>query len=104
MPGSNSKDCLRTQVGKRIIGVLFDALPLGRVDLRAGNKTFVFEDGTGFTFTSKGAFWEESASEVGRALAAKMAELDEHKRTMESVLELAGVHPTPSGDVTNEVR
>lgn len=90
MSASNTKDCVRDQIGKRIVGVLFDALPLSDRRLAAGNKTFVFEDGSGFTFSSSGSFWEERADDIKRAVNRQRERLEANQRDLQDVLDLAG--------------
>lgn len=87
---ANTQNCVRAIVGKKIVGVMFDALPVQRRDLASGNKTLVFDDGSGFTFTSGGAFWLENADDVARAVALKRDELEAVQRDIQDVLDLAG--------------
>jgi hypothetical protein len=90
LSASNTKDCVRDLVGKRIVGVLFDALPVNRSDLASGNKTLVFDDGSGFTFNSIGSFWAETAAELERAITQKKSELSALEQDIRDVLALAG--------------
>jgi len=90
MPASNTKDCFREFVGKRIKGVLFDALPWSRLDLAAGTKTLVFEDGRGLTVASNGSFWIDSADDVKIAIDRVKRELKANQRDVKDVLKLAG--------------
>jgi len=90
MPASNTKDCFRECVGKKIKGVLFDALPVGDRHIAIGTKTLVFDDGSGLTITSGGAFWIESATEIGRAIEIKRSELEDNRRDIQDVLVAAG--------------
>ena len=90
MAASNTRECFSECVGRRIIGVLFHALPVGRRDLAAGTKTLVFDDGTGLTFTGNGAYWQEPADEIARAVAERRRALDAAKNEIADVLALAG--------------
>lgn len=90
MAASNTKDCFKEVIGKSVIGVLFDALPVGRHDLAQGTKTLVFDDGTGLTISSNGSFWRENAEDVKRAIDIKGQELAATKDCIEAVLALAG--------------
>jgi hypothetical protein len=91
MSAANTKECVRELVGREIIGVLFDALPTSDRSLASGNKTLVFKDGSGFTFSNNGSFWKETADDIRRAVARKEAELVALERDIRDVLELAGV-------------
>jgi hypothetical protein len=91
MSASNTKECVRELVGRRIVGVLFNALPLNDRSLASGNKTLVFEDGTGFTFSSNGSYWQESAENVRRAVVVEERELLAVQEDLRGVLDLAGV-------------
>lgn len=87
---SNTKDCFRAVVGHTIKGVLFDAMPPNRHDLRQGNKTLVFEDGTGLTISSGGSYWLESKEDVDRACRLKAKELANLQRETVDMLNAAG--------------
>jgi len=91
MGTANTQDCIRDLIGRTIVGVLFNALPTTRRDLASGNKTFVFEDGTGFTFSSKGTFWSETATDIARAVNTKHSELRLVEKDIRDVLVVAGV-------------
>jgi len=90
MAASNTPDCFREFVGKRVKGVLFDALPLGRADLSAGTKTLVFEDGRGLTIAHNGGFWIDSPEHVERAVIILRKELEAAQRGLKDILALAG--------------
>lgn len=90
MAASNTKGCFRESVGKRIVGVLFNALPFGRHDLAQGCKTLVFEDGTGLTFADNGSFWQETKNDIQRAVDVQREELNCAKADIEDVLRVAG--------------
>jgi len=90
MAASNTPDAFRECVGKTIVGVLFDACPAHRADLKKGNKTFVFEDGTGFTVSSGGTFWQEPAEQISRAIDVIKHDLKTNERLLQDVLGAAG--------------
>lgn len=90
MAASNTRECFREIVGKKVKGMLFDALPLGRKDLSNGAKTIVFADGTGLTIAANGTFWPEHADEVSKAIKTTQRELESCRREIEGVLQLAG--------------
>lgn len=90
MPASNTKDCFRDVVGLTVAGVIFDALPVARPDLAAGNKTLVFADGTGLTISSNGSYWRENKPDVDRAIAQTRRKLAQTQTDLEDVLALAG--------------
>lgn len=90
MAASNTKDCFRECIGKKVVGVLFDALPLNRADLSGGNKTLLFDDGSALTIASNGSFWQESPTDVERAIEGKQSELAALSRDLRDVIELAG--------------
>ena len=89
MVASNTKDCFRECIGKRVRGVLFDALPAGRCDLSVGTKTLIFEDGSGLTISSKGTFWLENPEEIQRAVGSRRVELERTEREIAEVLAAA---------------
>lgn len=90
MPASNTRDCFSEFIGQKVVGCLFDALPVSRRDIASGTKTLVFEDGRGLTISSKGTFWIESKNEVDSAIRAKKQELAATQKEIAGVLELAG--------------
>lgn len=87
---SNTTECIESLIGHSVIGVLIGALPVGRADLARGTRTLVLDDGTGFTFTSNGSFWRETAEDIRRAVAVVERDLAATKRTLEGVRALAG--------------
>jgi hypothetical protein len=87
---ANTKDCFRECIGRTVVGVLFDALPVNRRDIAAGTKTLVLDDGRGLTIASNGSFWIDSAEEVARAIRSKRQQLAATQSELEGVLELAG--------------
>lgn len=91
MVASNTKDCFRECIGKTIRGFLFDALPAFRPDLAKGNKTLIFEDGTGLTISNTGAYWLDSAFDISRALAERKLQLDRNSQDIRDALLAAGV-------------
>lgn len=90
MTASNTKDCFRECVGKKVTGVLFGALPLGDRDIASRTKTLIFDDGTGLTISSNGSFWRETAKDVRHAVEWKRDELNATKGEIAEVLALAG--------------
>jgi hypothetical protein len=88
---SNSQDCFRVCIGRKVIGVLFDALPIGTRELRAGSKTLIFEDGYGLTISSHGTFWTESADNIRRAIRERESELAAASNEHREVLKLTGL-------------
>jgi hypothetical protein len=72
---SDTRDCFRACIGKRVTGVLFGLLPAMRSDLARGNKTLVFEDGSGLTISNDGSFWMDNPEEIERAVAHREAAL-----------------------------
>jgi hypothetical protein len=98
MVASNTKECFRECIGKRVIGVLFDAMPPGRTDIASGTKTLLFDDGSGLTISSKGTFWVERPVEVKRAIGEAHSKLCRNQRDLKDVLDAAGVLlPAPTG-------
>lgn len=91
MPASNTHELIRSLIGEKIVGVLFDALPVGRADLQQGTWTLIFEGGTGITVNSAGAFWGESADEITRAVRCAERELRNTEKQLRGVLDVAGV-------------
>jgi hypothetical protein len=87
---SNTRECFRTFIGQRLIGLLFNALPLGHRDLAAGTKTLVFEDGRGLTIGGNGSYWVDSADEIQRAVDERRQELNMTRGEIAEVLALAG--------------
>ncbi len=93
---ANTKGCFREFIAQRVVGVLFDALPLGDKGIAAGTKTLVFEDGRGLTITSHGTYWVDGAADIARAadrarLALRAAQID-----LAAVIDLAGLLPDAS--------
>lgn len=88
MAASNTIECMKSCVDKRIVGVIEG---LGDESSGYSNRTFVFEDGTGFTFNSNGAFWTEDADTVRNWLDGKLDELKSIGVTLQEILDLAGV-------------
>ena len=89
MVASNTKDCFRECVGKRIKGFLFDALPISDRSLSAGTKTLIFEDGSGLTISSNGSFWLEDAKEIARAVGYRRDELQKTQNELAEILAAA---------------
>lgn len=90
MPAANTRECFNEFIGQRLVGMLFDALPLNRPDLSSGNRSMVFEDGRALTLADNGSYWIDTADEVQRAIRAKQKQLDATAREIADVLKLAG--------------
>lgn len=98
MPESNTTELFESAVGKKIIGVLlnFSGAPQLAGD-QVGNRTYIFDDGSGLTFRSNGAFWGESRKSILGELRRRRSEAERlHKasallETIES-LEARSVH------------
>lgn len=93
MPASNTLDCFREFIGKKVIGLLHGALPVGRADLAAGTKTLVFEDGRGLTIASNGSYWIESAEDIARATDQMRRRLAALQKDTSELVKLAGALP-----------
>lgn len=91
MVASNTKECFRECVGKKVVGVLFNAMPPSRKDLANGTKTLLFDDGSGLTISSNGSYWLEHPEDVKRAIAAAHSDLCRNQRDLRDVLNAAGV-------------
>lgn len=87
LAASNTRDCFREVVGKRVKGVLFDECPSPS---SPGTKTLIFEDGTGLTIASSGAYWRESAATIKQAVEVKKKQLARLQQDIEDVLTAAG--------------
>lgn len=87
---ANTKACIQQFIGRKVIGVLFDALPVNHADLSKGTKTLVFDDGRGLTFSSKGSFWSDSPDDVRRAVRQVRDRLSATQHDLAGVLRLAG--------------
>lgn len=90
MAASNTRECFSECIGRKVVGVLFNALPTGWQDIANGTKTLVFDDGRGLTISSTGTFWQESADDINQAVRVQRAELEARKRELADVLALAG--------------
>ena len=90
---SNTKECVRACIGKRIVAVLIDAVPAHMPDLSRGVRTFVFDDGTGFSFSSKGSYWLDGVGSIRLAVKAKRAALEELSAALEETLRADGLLP-----------
>lgn len=86
---SNTHDCFREFVGQRLTGLLFNALPVNRMDIAGGTRSMIFEDGRALTMASNGSYWIDSAEEVQRAVARKQRELETIEREIREVLAVA---------------
>lgn len=87
---ANTRECFSACIGKTIVGVLFDALPVTNRSLATGNRTLIFEEGWGLTLSDNGSYWLESAEEIDRAVSLKRDELRQTQDELAGVLKLAG--------------
>lgn len=83
MAASNTQQCFQECVGLKVVGVIYNALPRHRRDLAQGNKTLIFDDGTGLTISDRGSFWREPVDEIRAALNARMSDLTEAQATLD---------------------
>jgi len=90
MTASNTYDCFREFVGQKVLGVLFNALPLNRRDLSDGTKTLIFEDGRGLTIASNGSYWIDDKENISIAIREKQQVLEKTKTDLQGVLALTG--------------
>lgn len=90
MTTANTRECFSEFVGQKVVGVLFDALPLSRADLRAGTKTLIFEDGRGLHIHSNGSFGIVTKEDVDSAIRATQRRIEATQRDLAGVLDLAG--------------
>jgi hypothetical protein len=90
MPAANTRGCFNEFVGQRLIGLLFDALPVNRRDIAAGTRTLIFEDGRGLTIAPNGSYWIDSADEVARAVRDTARKLDVTAAQLREALAVAG--------------
>ena len=91
MSAANTHDCIRDLIGKTIVGVLFNALPVNQQSIATGTKTLVFDDGTGFTLNSRGAFWSETADDITKAVKKKHHDLRLVEQEIRDVLVVFGI-------------
>lgn len=87
---SNTRGVIASLVGRKIVGVLTNALPVGRRDLAAGTKTIVLDCGHGLTFANNGSFWLDGKGEVARAIRLLRRDLERTAGEIGELLELAG--------------
>lgn len=93
MAASNTTECMKECVGRRIVGVLFD---VGR-SAEYPSKTFIFEDGTGFSFASNGSFWQEPSDKIATAINRHLNELRALEATKREILAAAGILADEAG-------
>ena len=91
MPASNTRDCFREFVGQKLVGLMFDAMPMSRADLKAGNAHLIFEDGRALTLSNNGSYWIDSADDVIRALEANKRRLEQLQRETSEVIVASGL-------------
>lgn len=80
IPASNTKECFRYCIGLQVIGVMF------------GNDgyTLVFDNGTGLTLNSTGAFWIEGRDAIDRMRGEHRQRLEHLTADLRDVLALSG--------------
>lgn len=100
MPPANTRDCFREFVGQRLIGLMFDALPMSRADLRQGNVHLIFEDGRALTLKRNGSYWIDSAGDVKRALLVNKSRLEQLQRETLEVIAASGLVGVASNQET----
>lgn len=90
MSASNTWDCFRECVGRKIVGVL-------RVqDGERNLKLLIFDDGTGLTLNDNGAYWREASDTVAKFVGREKARLQELHDDLREALEADGL-TTPEG-------
>lgn len=89
-PASNTVDCFRYLIGRRIVGVLVGKLPWQAPDIARGTRTLVLSNGEGFTISSTGAFWIETEEDVRCAIESAQKELHRNAEDIKEVIALAG--------------
>jgi hypothetical protein len=95
---ANCRECFTECIGKKVVGVLFDALPLYPEAIAKNTKTLVFHDKTGLTVAGNGSYWQESESDIARAVERKVADLRKVTALLTNVLEVAGYVGEPPED------
>ena len=91
MPAANTRACFEEFVGQKVVGVIFDALPVSYRGLARGTKTLIFEDGRGLTIASNGSYWIDNANELRSAIQRAERELRQTEKNLRGVLSAAGV-------------
>lgn len=91
MAASNTRDCFREFVGQKLVGLMFDAMPMSRADLRQGNVHLIFEDGRALTLNPRGSYWIDSADDVIRALKQNKDRLEQLQRETAEVVAASGL-------------
>ena len=77
-PLENTPDCFMKLFGKKLTGVVFNALPhgeAGRNDRVKGTKTLLFENGEGITVYNGGFYRWESSYNISVAIKQRVQEL-----------------------------
>lgn len=85
MSASNTWDCFRECVGRKIVGVLRY--------YRRGDETrlLIFDDGTGLSLHYNGSYWRENAAEVRGYVDRRLEEVRRGKEDLEEALRADGV-------------
>jgi hypothetical protein len=90
---SNTRDCFSTFIGCKVVGVLFNVLPINDREMAEGTKTLVFDDSHGLTIALNGSFWTESQDSISGAIECKKKELARAQDELRGILQLAGALP-----------
>ena len=89
---SNTRECFRTFIGQRLVGLIFDAeYPISTFTA----KVLVFEDGRGLVLLDNGAHCVIGKEDVTRAIEAQRVKLRAAQADIEEVLRLAGALEQP---------
>ena len=88
MPCANHVESLEWLIGKKVVGVIVGAFPVGQPS--TDNNTFILDDGTAFTFKSNAAFWVESKRDVKMALTSHRIKLERLAAAEKEILRMAG--------------
>ena len=82
MPASNTFDCFREFIGQKVLGVFQNP--------KSGEKTLVFEDGRGLTFSGQSTYWVTSAGDITLAVFHMRKDLEKLSKDLKDVIKLAG--------------
>ena len=93
MSAANTAECILQFRGKKLVGVLFYALPSTNADIAGRTITLVFDDGTGLSFSgvdSRPSFWAERREDVESGTNRLIAQLEASGAKIRELLELRG--------------
>lgn len=85
---SNTRECFRSFLGHKVVGLLFNANALG-AGIELGTTTIIFECGYGLTVSSRGSYWVDSPEAIKRAVDSKQRDLRNTEAELREVLQLA---------------